>query len=827
MQKLLLTASIHLYCWHMKTYHYLLLIILSSFSLFSLANDCNDLYTQSLTPKESLEHKKLISTAKSNWKNLEPQIYWRNWIDDEILYKRFINPVFYESQRPHKHAMEMYKNIFKQYIAFKAGNNFLNSIPVGEFNLTTDLIKELHKVVMKGVYRVDEKFLDFIIPGNLFVAKAGEFKGHTNFGFNPLTRNPLTESQYQAIKDNPAIKFLELPLLSKKDARRGLMVFPGRKKVKEEIENLVNWYNTNKGKVDPIYLAAVFQRRFVSLHPFYNGNGRTSRLLMNRILLEEGLPPALIEDQNLDTYINNDPLKSDELEWTKIVASSVQNYLKQASKLKSKFGTRKLYKQAPFIANKDHGTFLTEDMIKKVEKINVNLFPGRANSEFQVGQERFLLFQDGFFYSNKGVPYVLKEKTFYPIADKTYLLYGMNGKLNSDNLTRNYTSEHENIFTEHLNFLNSLADKNIKLSDYKIEPYSIIEKANNENSYLLYPWQKDLFKKAIDLGDFPPHAILSPNRGGFTSFEQASHKEHRVNISTVVAQYQRMDLQFRHYEIFAKKNAPELLNLIEDNRAKLHKAGRFYIDEFYNRLAKLPEAQQSFYRNHPEYKVFEEYLKFTPLYFEDFSAASEEFKNNIYLLRSDLEFSQKAGFFTENQAATLLERLPWSDKFIPSLRKKYAEYPKKSWQGMLYDKILINQYEYRGVDPEFNRSLVDFYLHSINEGRKTYVSFSTRADQYINESGKFAFSGISDKNYLLHIVKVPISKAHDNYASGWFRQYEILTKGFTPPWKIQKTFKPEDFSNLLPELNSLTTEQKKWMKEYQDLRLFDLGTGGK
>ena len=41
--------------------------------------------------------------------------------------------------------------------------------------------------------------------------------------------------------------------------------------------------------------AARFHHRFVYIHPFTDGNGRTARLLMNLILIRHGYPPAIIK----------------------------------------------------------------------------------------------------------------------------------------------------------------------------------------------------------------------------------------------------------------------------------------------------------------------------------------------------------------------------------------------------------------------------------------------------------------------------------------------------------------------------------------------------
>ena len=43
--------------------------------------------------------------------------------------------------------------------------------------------------------------------------------------------------------------------------------------------------------------------RFERIHPFSKGNGRTGRMLMNYSLLQEGVPPLIIEKETKETYI--------------------------------------------------------------------------------------------------------------------------------------------------------------------------------------------------------------------------------------------------------------------------------------------------------------------------------------------------------------------------------------------------------------------------------------------------------------------------------------------------------------------------------------------
>ncbi|MFV8466569.1 Fic family protein [Flavobacterium sp. LB1P62] len=58
--------------------------------------------------------------------------------------------------------------------------------------------------------------------------------------------------------------------------------------VAKEMEDFFIWFETNKNSLHPIILAAEMHQRLVTIHPFIDGNGRTSRLVMNLILLQHG-----------------------------------------------------------------------------------------------------------------------------------------------------------------------------------------------------------------------------------------------------------------------------------------------------------------------------------------------------------------------------------------------------------------------------------------------------------------------------------------------------------------------------------------------------------
>ncbi|WJS93039.1 Fic family protein [Flavobacterium johnsoniae] len=58
--------------------------------------------------------------------------------------------------------------------------------------------------------------------------------------------------------------------------------------VPQEMEEYFIWYEINKNKLHPVVLAAEMHERLVTIHPFIDGNGRTSRLIMNLILMQKG-----------------------------------------------------------------------------------------------------------------------------------------------------------------------------------------------------------------------------------------------------------------------------------------------------------------------------------------------------------------------------------------------------------------------------------------------------------------------------------------------------------------------------------------------------------
>jgi Fic family protein len=66
----------------------------------------------------------------------------------------------------------------------------------------------------------------------------------------------------------------------------------------------LRWYNKNKKILHPIVLAALVHLKFVTIHPFADGNGRISRLLMNFVLNRHKFPMLNVQYENRTSYYN-------------------------------------------------------------------------------------------------------------------------------------------------------------------------------------------------------------------------------------------------------------------------------------------------------------------------------------------------------------------------------------------------------------------------------------------------------------------------------------------------------------------------------------------
>ncbi len=139
----------------------------------------------------------------------------------------------------------------------------------GERPLTEHFIRELHTLLLKEPYEKKAQTLD------------GQ----------PTTKR-IEVGQYKSSPNHV------------KTVTGEIFYFATPEETPAKMGDLMAWYEEKKNDVatNPVLLAAEFHYRFIRIHPFDDGNGRTARLLMNFILMQYGYPPVIIKTEDKENY---------------------------------------------------------------------------------------------------------------------------------------------------------------------------------------------------------------------------------------------------------------------------------------------------------------------------------------------------------------------------------------------------------------------------------------------------------------------------------------------------------------------------------------------
>ena len=105
---------------------------------------------------------------------------------------------------------------------------------------------------------------------------------------------------------------------------------PPHYQLNDKMNELMEWYETKASSLHPIVRGAMLHAIFVGIHPFIDGNGRTSRLLLNLELMKAGYPPIIIEVKHRIDYYNaldKAITKEDYTDFINIVAKATESSL--------------------------------------------------------------------------------------------------------------------------------------------------------------------------------------------------------------------------------------------------------------------------------------------------------------------------------------------------------------------------------------------------------------------------------------------------------------------------------------------------------------------
>ena len=136
--------------------------------------------------------------------------------------------------------------------------------------LTEYFIRTLHKTLLREDYTVYKQLPNGSTTS--YIVHAGQYKTRPNSVIT-ATGEPF---EYASPEETPAL-----------------------------MTDLIQWYNQaeKEGSMTPIELATLFHYRYIRIHPFEDGNGRISRLIMNYILYRHGYPMIVVKSKDKDNYL--------------------------------------------------------------------------------------------------------------------------------------------------------------------------------------------------------------------------------------------------------------------------------------------------------------------------------------------------------------------------------------------------------------------------------------------------------------------------------------------------------------------------------------------
>lgn len=136
--------------------------------------------------------------------------------------------------------------------------------------LTEYFIRTLHQTLFREDYTVYRQLPDG--TNTSYVVHAGQYKTRPNSVITATGER----FEYASPEETPAL-----------------------------MTDLLQWYNQaeTEGAMSPIELASLFHYRYIRIHPFEDGNGRISRLIVNYILYRHGYPMIVVKSSDKNNYL--------------------------------------------------------------------------------------------------------------------------------------------------------------------------------------------------------------------------------------------------------------------------------------------------------------------------------------------------------------------------------------------------------------------------------------------------------------------------------------------------------------------------------------------
>lgn len=254
----------------------------------------------------------------------------------EEIKKKFLNDMYKEKW--HKKLDEIKKNFnsHMQKLPGEIREKYMEQFMI-KFTYNTNRI-EGGSLTFKDTSKL---LHDNITPSDKPVNDIKEAENHKNVFYamlknkRDISLNLVLDWHYQLFKDTkPGIagKIRNYSVgITGSDVELPLPV-----EVNPLLKEFFSWYNKSKRKIHPVELAALVHYKFVSIHPFGDGNGRISRLLMNFVLHGHGFPMLDISYKNRSRYYTSlERAQKNKQEYI-FVQSIIKRYIKDYKRYMNK-----------------------------------------------------------------------------------------------------------------------------------------------------------------------------------------------------------------------------------------------------------------------------------------------------------------------------------------------------------------------------------------------------------------------------------------------------------------------------------------------------------
>jgi hypothetical protein len=503
-----------------------------------------------------------------------------------------------EGDFSHAYGADSWKNALR-------AETFLNNIPKGSFidGLSIEVMTEVNRLIHtpdEGMKATALRTLAMVGRGFKW-DKGGEIREGKQYAKPEQYSPEEIENFHEAGVRTKAFPFGMGTQLQYPDPAE---VRPRMNKLIEELKA-----ELAKPNADPIAAAAQFQRHFVALHPFGDSNGRTSRALMNRILLEFDMPPAIFADQNKDMSMSPK-------EWRDEVAKGVarsKEYLGQYSR-----NSRDQYL----------GKITSSSVIGK-----------SADKPITVDGLPFDLGADGFLYDVSGRPYMAVGDELVPMAQLEHMMLSRRvasaGNADAPGVLAKQ-NESTRAFYERI-----VADPDAGKAA-KVRDDARARTADQQYKLSPEPEVAAMLTRLSDPSALDPTKMF---QFGVNSAYGGAGNGSGTRTSAVLSKYTQMDLEFWYIERGLRDSKqPEMVEQLRANRAKLFEMAKAEIDKTKDATRVSPENPEGF-----RYKYEKMMYDVSPLRFASFDEAIHELGDKrMTVWRGDYSFSKLLGMAPNN-----------------------------------------------------------------------------------------------------------------------------------------------------------------------------------